>query len=527
VFIDIENANMRYVHTLNNMIEGVAIINRDWKYLYANDPYAKQMQMSCDDLIIRSLFDLGFDPVSDSHLINICKKVLSENIPDEIEIKYQFVDGSLHWFLVNVSLIPEGIFIQSLDITQIKLTEKSNQEMIQLLEYRTEELKAIIESIPDAIIIGNKNAITQCNSRALKLLGFDSEDLKENFTVLSKRINMRWPQNGIPLKFDEHPFVRAFKNENFEENIQITNVKSGKDLIIRVAGAPVILNGKIIGVVVIESDISVRLKIEEGLRRTLMELNHSNDELNQSTIKLKAYSERLEDQNENRIKLFSIIAHDLRSPFQVLASVANLLIEDLDSFNKEEIINLAHELRKTVDVQFEVVNNLLTWVQLQKGIIKLQLRRLFLFDKVKLVLEQLLHHSQNKNIQIINSIPKNIIAIGDQDMLQTVFQNIIYNGIKFSNPDGLIEIKAEKSGMEIITSIKDNGIGMEEDLQKLIFTINRNVKREGTLEEKGTGLGLNLCKEMVTKQGGRIWLESEEGKGSTFYFSLPAAEEEN
>jgi signal transduction histidine kinase len=81
--------------------------------------------------------------------------------------------------------------------------------------------------------------------------------------------------------------------------------------------------------------------------------------------------------------------------------------------------------------------------------------------------------------------------------------------------------------MEIITSIKDNGIGMEEDLQKLIFTINRNVKREGTLEEKGTGLGLNLCKEMVTKQGGRIWLESEEGKGSTFYFSLPAAEEEN
>jgi signal transduction histidine kinase len=121
----------------------------------------------------------------------------------------------------------------------------------------------------------------------------------------------------------------------------------------------------------------------------------------------------------------------------------------------------------------------------------------------------------------MNSVPVDLVAVGDLDMLQTVFYNLISNGIKFCNPGGLIEINAVKSGNEIITSVQDNGIGMEHDLMEFLFTINKNVLREGTLSEKGTGLGLNLCREMIIKQGGKIWVESESGLGSTFYFTLP------
>jgi signal transduction histidine kinase len=402
-----------------------------------------------------------------------------------------------------------------------------NTEISNLAQYRLAELNAVIESIPDAIIIGDFNGIIRCNSHALKLLGFDSlDELKNSYSALYKKINLRSPSNGIPLKLEKYPMIRALNNEKFEERILITNVKTGKDLVLRVAGAPVVLNNRVIAGVVIESDISDRISSEEKLELTLSELHRSHVELHQSSLELKNYASELEDLNDTKDKLFSIIAHDLRAPFQALNSVANILIEELDSLNKDEILIIANELRKTVKTQFEVVDNLLSWVQLQKGSVKFNPRRIFLFDKVKLVLEQLRTLANNKAIRFVNSVPDDLVVIGDMNMLQSVFHNLIFNGIKFCHPGGLIEINAEKSGLEILISVKDDGIGMEHDLIEMLFTINKDVLRDGTLSEKGTGLGLNLCHEMVLKQGGKIWVESDLGKGSTFYFTLPAVNDQ-
>ena len=241
--------------------------------------------------------------------------------------------------------------------------------------------------------------------------------------------------------------------------------------------------------------------------------------------KLKKYAAELETLNETKDKLFSIIAHDLRSPFQALTSASDLLIEDLDSFNKEEIQQIAGELKTVVKTQNEVVDNLLTWAQLQRGKIEPNPRRVFLYDKVKKITEQVQRLADGKNIQICNSLSKDLIAMGDMEMLQIIFHNLIFNGIKFCNHGGEIEINGKKTEEEITIWVRDNGIGMDDDLKKLIFTIDKRIKRSGTMDEKGTGLGLILSKEMVEKQGGKIWAESEEGKGSTFYFTLPAASE--
>ena len=264
-------------------------------------------------------------------------------------------------------------------------------------------------------------------------------------------------------------------------------------------------------------DITARKQAEERLKLTLIELEHMHK-------KTKKYAEELEELNETKDKLFSLIAHDLRSPFQVLTSASNLLIDDIDSFNKEEIQQIAGELRTTVKTQHEVVDNLLTWVHLQRGKIEANPRRVFLYDKIKIVTEQLKMYSHNKNVQITNLVPVDCVAIGDMVMLQIIFQNLIYNAIKYCNPGGTIELNAKKTETEITIWVRDNGIGMDEDLKKLIFTIDSHVKRPGTQNEKGTGLGLNLSREMVIKQGGKIWAESEKGKGSTFYFTLPAAD---
>jgi signal transduction histidine kinase len=232
--------------------------------------------------------------------------------------------------------------------------------------------------------------------------------------------------------------------------------------------------GLIVAAVLVETDISDRIQAQEQLRLALIELEQSHRELT--------------NLNETKNTLFSIIAHDLHNPFQALSSVANILIEDLELFNKHEILQIAKELKKTVRIQFEVLDNLLTWVQFQRGTIQFNSRRIFLYDKLKLVLWQLQIHAQNKNIKIINSAPKDLVLIGDMDMLQSVFQNIIFNGIKFCNPDGQVEIKSKKSGDEIITSITDNGIGMDNKLKNLMFTIESNVRRNGTIDEKARGL---------------------------------------
>src|ERR1035441_158387 len=212
--------------------------------------------------------------------------------------------------------------------------------------------------------------------------------------------------------------------------------------------------GLIVAAVLVETDISDRIQAQEQLRLALIELEQSHRELT--------------NLNETKNTLFSSIAHYLHNPFQALSSVANILIEDLELFNKHEILQIAKELKKTVRIQFEVLDNLLTWVQFQRGTIQFNSRRIFLYDKLKLVLWQLQIHAQNKNIKIINSAPKDLVLIGDMDMLQSVFQNIIFNGIKFCNPDGQVEIKSKKSGDEIITSITDNGIGMDNKLKNLI-----------------------------------------------------------
>ena len=509
--IKISNYYIERYKILDTLIEGCAIIDFNWLILFANKSMLKFPNLTLGQ-VLRKKLTAVIPGIENSIFFNSFKVCMENRIPQRIEDKFVFVDGKIGWFEVRVQPVQEGIFVLSLDITSRKLAEEA-------LIKSEDHYRTLFNSIDEGFCV--VEVLFDENNKPIDLIYLEVNPAFEKHTKLTnpvgKRIRQIYPAQE-EYWFELYGKV-ALTGESATVQFYSERLQGWYDVYAFSVGNP--KNHK---VGIIFNEITERKKAEDHLKTTLLELEHSHENLNQANNKLKEYSADLENLNETKDKLFSIVAHDLRSPFQVLITVANLLIEDLESFNKEEIKHIAEELRKTVKIQFEVVDNLLTWVQLQRGKMIFNPRRIFLFDKVNLVMEQLKIHSENKNIEITNSVPKDFIAIGDMDMLQTVFHNLIYNSIKYCNKGGRIEINSVKSGGKIITSVSDNGIGMDENLRRLLFTIDRKIKREGTMEEKGTGLGLHLCKEMIEKQNGQIWVESDLGKGSTFYFSLHAAE---
>lgn len=232
---------------------------------------------------------------------------------------------------------------------------------------------------------------------------------------------------------------------------------------------------------------------------------------------IKKRNKELEQLNEVKDKFFSIISHDLRSPMNALSGILDLM--DNNQIRPEEFSRLNKELRKQFDHTKTLINNLLDWALLQMDKLKLQPDK---FDLQKMVDEnfKMLASLHLKNIKMINGVASNLFGFGDLNMVNLILRNLILNGIKFTESGGLIEVTAKEQDKEIVVSVKDTGIGINPAVQKILFEKTAGYTTRGTANEKGTGLGLLLCKEFVEKNGGRIWLESEVGKGSTFYFTI-------
>ncbi len=229
-------------------------------------------------------------------------------------------------------------------------------------------------------------------------------------------------------------------------------------------------------------------------------------------------SEELEKLNQVKDKFFSIISHDLRSPINALAGLLDLL--DKGAIAPTELPEHIKELRTRFHHTRTLLNNLLDWTLLQMDKLNLQATRI---DIYKLVEEnvQLLEPLQGKEIEIRNEVPKPCIAFADSNTINLVIRNLITNALKFTNEGGSVLIRGIERQSEWLVSVQDNGIGMTPEVMKILFDKTAPYTTRGTANEKGTGLGLILCKEFVEKNGGTIWVESEVGKGSAFYFTIP------
>jgi PAS domain S-box-containing protein len=235
--------------------------------------------------------------------------------------------------------------------------------------------------------------------------------------------------------------------------------------------------------------------------------------LKESTIELKLL-------NATKDKFFSIIAHDLRSPFQTLLGFSELLASQIETLTKEEIISFSNGLNNNLLNVYGLLDNLLHWSLMQRGIVEYKPGNLNLYEIVNKMIGISNPVAKKKNISISNNVDTGIVVYADTDMILSIIQNLITNAIKFTPAEGSISISSIEKGSCVEVSVQDTGVGIKTENISDLFNFNSIITTNGTSGEKGTGLGLPLCKEFVEKHGGKIWAVSEVGKGSKFTFTL-------
>ena len=232
---------------------------------------------------------------------------------------------------------------------------------------------------------------------------------------------------------------------------------------------------------------------------------------------IKKRSLELEQLNEVKDKFFSIISHDLRSPINALTGILDLM--DKGKIKPEEFTQLVKELKVQFNHTKSLINNLLDWALLQMDKLNIQPEKI----NVRQLVDEnfkLLSSIHLKQIEMINHVPENSYVLADLNTISLVFRNLILNSIKFTDSGGKIWVEAKESENIITISVSDNGVGINSEVQSIIFEKTAGYTTRGTANEKGTGLGLILCKEFVERNGGKIWVTSELGKGSIFSFTL-------
>jgi len=260
-----------------------------------------------------------------------------------------------------------------------------------------------------------------------------------------------------------------------------------------------------------EFSIGFNKMIESLREKRLME-----EKLNQQFLELQKL-------NAEKDKFFSIIAHDLRNPFVSFLGYTELMADDFDNFSLEEIKQMANELKSSANNLYTLLENLLEWSRIQRGMVGVNSESLVLLAKIKGILQPVLESANKKNIEIIIDVPDDLIVQADLNMISSTIRNLTTNAVKFTPKDGRITITASlTTDHSVRISVQDSGIGMNQTLLDKLFKMNEHTSRPGTNGEPSTGLGLLLCKDFVEKLGGEIWVESEVGKGSTFSFTIPS-----
>jgi len=240
--------------------------------------------------------------------------------------------------------------------------------------------------------------------------------------------------------------------------------------------------------------------------------------LNESLVEK---NETLDELNATKDKFFSIIAHDLKNPFNSLLGFTRLLIKNAHKYTPEKVLEFAQMMNDTTKETYSLLENLLEWSRLQRGTLTPTFNTIKPSEVIHQAISLCKQMSNSKQIELQLDMLCDEHISADNEMLKTVLRNLLTNAIKFTNHSGRVCIETQKEGKNILFIVSDNGIGIEPEHIGTLFKIDSKLSKAGTANEKGTGLGLILCKEFIEKHNGKIWVESEMGKGSSFKFSIP------
>ncbi len=269
------------------------------------------------------------------------------------------------------------------------------------------------------------------------------------------------------------------------------------------------------------------LTIKEALKsydqdKTIVIQNEELRELNTNLEKkVEQRTQELKELNATKDKFFSIIAHDLKNPFNTLMGFTELMLENLSDYSQDKLEEFITILYDTSRHSYALLENLLEWSRSQTGRLEMAPEKIKLHDIFNENIDLLSNNATKKKIKLLNTIDPDAKAFADSNMISTVIRNLISNAIKYTKASGSIIGSSKMANKMIEISITDTGIGIASNNLEKLFKIDVNYSTKGTANETGTGLGLILCKEFINKNGGKIYVESEYGKGSSFRFTLP------
>jgi PAS domain S-box-containing protein len=374
--------------------------------------------------------------------------------------------------------------------TFIDRTERKNA--IDALRESEKRYRQLIEMSPDSIAIHQQGKIVYINSSGARQFG--AQNPRE---MIGKAV------------FDlVHPDYRGVVAHRIEKTLKGEKVPYTEEKFIK-------LDGTFFDVEVTAIPSSYEDKpATQVIVRDITKRKQAEDE-----IKLK--NEQLTKLNYEKDKFFSIIAHDLRSPFSSFIGITELLVERTSSFSMDKLKMIAADMRVAANNLYQLLENLLEWAKMQQGLFPFNPKLVNLLKIVNESISVISNPAKEKNIDINCVIPDNLLVRVDINMFQTIIRNLVSNAIKFTPKEGKISIHAktiDKNSIEL--SITDTGIGMNETMVNNLFQLNARVNRIGTEGEPSSGLGLLLCKEFIEKHNGKIWVKSEEGKGTTFFIAI-------
>lgn len=357
-------------------------------------------------------------------------------------------------------------------------------------------MRALMTNIPDAIYFKDKKSrfLKVSNAKAQKHGFSNPDDIigKTDFDLFGEKHAQK------AFESEQHILETGESIISLEEMEQL---KDNSNRWVSTTKLPLFdKNGNIIGTFGISRDIT---------KRKLAELE------------IQKMNQELKELNATKDKFFSIIAHDLKSPFTALLGISELLTDPETDLNDDQSKEMISQLRDLLNKEYELLQNLLDWSCLQLDRMDFHPAGLNLLRISNNVMTLLSNNAKNKDITMVNGIDPNIFVSADINMLKSILQNLLSNSIKFTRVQGKIFLSAQANSHQVVVHVKDTGIGMSPEALKKLNTLDENFTTPGTNGEKGTGLGVMLCREMIEKHGGTMIIESDPAEGTEVIFTLP------